>query len=140
MIDRNLARGLFCALVAIGFGLGALRYPVGNLAHAGPGFFPLTVSCLLLAVALMMIARSRFTTPAPLQFNWKNIAYVVAGLVSLVLASAHVSMILGIFLLVFISALGGASYSWKRNLIVSAALVAVAFGFQTLLGLDLGLL
>lgn len=140
MIDRNLARGLFCALVAIGFGAGSLRYSVGTLAHAGPGFFPLTVSCLLFAISVIMIGRSFFIEREPLQFNWKNIAYVAAGLVALVLASEHVSMILGIFLLVFIAALGGATYSWKRNLVVSAALVAVAFGFQHLLGLDLGLL
>jgi hypothetical protein len=125
--------------VAIGFGIGSLRYPVGNLAHAGPGFFPLTVSCLLFGLSTIMIVRSFFATRQRLQFNWKNITFVVAGLVALVLASAHVNMILGIFLLVFIATLGGASYSWKRNIVISAALIAVAYAFQAFLGLELGL-
>jgi hypothetical protein len=139
MIDRNLARGLFCAVVGLGFGLGSLRYPFGSLAHAGPGFFPLTVSCLLGLIGIAMIIRSRFTEKVAFQFNWKNVAFVAAGLVSFVVAAERVSTILGIFLLVFIASIGGTTYSWKRNLIVSAALVAVAFAFQTFLGLNLEL-
>jgi hypothetical protein len=139
MIDRHMARGIFCAAVGIAFGAGALRYPIGTLAHAGSGFFPLMVSSALVAIAIIMIIRARFTKGAPLQFNWKNIAYVVVGLTGLVVMSEYFSMIAGIVWLVFVAAFGGTSYSWKRNLIVSAALIAVAFAFQKFLGLDLGL-
>jgi hypothetical protein len=33
MIDRNLARGLFLAAVALAFGIGSLRYPIGDFAR-----------------------------------------------------------------------------------------------------------
>ena len=51
-LNRSLARGLFLAAVALFFGLGALRYPIGRMDHAGPGMFPLMISILLGLVAL----------------------------------------------------------------------------------------
>jgi hypothetical protein len=41
--------------------------------------------------------------------------------------------------MVFFSAIAGTSYSVVRNLKVSAGLIAVAFAFQKLLGLNLPL-
>src|SRR3974390_1442623 len=50
MKDRNLLRGIVLIAIALAFGLGALRYPTGTLARAGPGLFPLMVASLLLLV------------------------------------------------------------------------------------------
>jgi hypothetical protein len=41
--------------------------------------------------------------------------------------------------MVFVASLAGTSYSWKRSLKISAGLIAVAFAFQKLLGLNLPL-
>ena len=41
--------------------------------------------------------------------------------------------------MVFVASIAGSSYSWKRNLQISAGLIAVAFAFQRLLGLNLPL-
>jgi hypothetical protein len=48
-------------------------------------------------------------------------------------------MILGIVFLVFCSSFAGTSYSITRNLKISAGLIAVAFAFRHLLGLQLPL-
>jgi hypothetical protein len=48
-------------------------------------------------------------------------------------------MIVGIVFMVFVASLAATSRSWKRNLQISAGLIAVAFGFQKLLGLNLPL-
>ena len=49
-------------------------------------------------------------------------------------------MMLGIAFMVFVAGFAGTSaYSWKRNLKITAGLIAVAFGFQKLLGLNLPL-
>ena len=140
MNDRNLVRGLVLAAIALGFGLGALRYTVGNLAHAGPGLFPLLVSGLLGVVALVTILRSRFVKPVPLGFNLKNIALLLLALSSFAIATKLLhTMIAGIVLMVFIAGFAASSYSWQRNLKVSAGLIVVAFAFQKLLGLNLPL-
>lgn len=48
-------------------------------------------------------------------------------------------MIVGIAFMVFCASLAGTSYSVARNLKIAAGLVAVAFAFQKLLGLQLPL-
>lgn len=138
-MNRNLIRGLLLALLALGFGLGSFRYSIGNLSDAGPGLFPLMISSMLLAVAVLMIIRSRYESPVRLRIELRRISFVLGGLIGFVLVSKAVGMLGGIVALVFTTALAGTSYSWRRNLQVSVALIAVAFALQTLLGLNIGL-
>ena len=60
MNDRTLVRGLFLVAISLAFGLQSLRYPIGNFSRAGPGLFPLMVSCLLLLIGVITVVRSRF--------------------------------------------------------------------------------
>jgi len=140
MISRDLARGLFLAAVALGFGLGSLRYSVGRLDHAGPGLFPLMISALLMLVALATIARALLAPSEPLQVKLGNIGLILGGLCAFALVSKLVNMSAGIVVMVFIATAAGRNYSWTRNLKISAGLLAIAFGFQQLLGLNLPLL
>ena len=41
LTNRNVQKGIFLIVVALAFGIGALQYPLGNFARAGPGLFPL---------------------------------------------------------------------------------------------------
>ena len=140
MPNQNLVRGLFLAAVALLFGLGALRLPLGDFTRAGPGLFPLLVSGLLLVVAACTIVQARFAAPVPVSLDVRNIGLIVAGLASFLLLSKLLNMAAGIVALVFVTTLAGTSYSWKRNLQVCAVLLLIAFAFQRLLGLNLQLL
>ena len=139
MNDRNLLKGLFLAAVALIFGLGALRYNVGHVERAGPGFFPLMVSSFLFLLGAGMMVRSRFMERAPMYFNVKNIAIILASLALFGILSHYVNMIAGIVALVFVSTIAGTSYSIRRNFLICATLVAIAFVFQKGLGLQLPL-
>ena len=139
MNDRNLLKGLFLAAVALIFGLGALRYNIGHVARAGPGFFPLMVSSFLFLLGAGMMVRSRFMERAPMYFNVKNIVIILGSLAGFALLSHYVNMIAGIVVLVFVSTLAGTSYSIRRNALISATLVGIAFVFRQALGLQLPL-
>ncbi len=139
MPSRSLARGVVLAALSVLFGIGALRLPIGRLSHAGAGLFPLLVSGLLLVLALVMIARSAVAGSDPLYLNLKNIAVILCGLAGFVVCCRQLGMAAGIVWLVFVAALAGTAYSWRRNLVVSLALGAVALAFQRFLGLDLRL-
>lgn len=139
MKDQNLARGLFLAAIALGFGGGALRYSIGDLSRTGPGLFPLMVSGLLLLVAVVIIIRSRFVQPVPLTFNLRNIGLLITALSAFALVSKLLDMAAGIAVMVFIASLAASSHSWKRSLQIAAGLIAVAYAFQKLLGLNLPL-
>ena len=140
MIDRNLARGVFLAAVALAFGVYSLRYPVGSWDRAGPGLFPLMVSGALLAMALMMVVRSRFQKPEPFEFNVKNIGLLLVSLCVFALLSLYVNMVVAIVAMVFIAGKAAATYSVSRNVKISLGLTVVAFAFQKFLGLSLPLL
>lgn len=139
MHDRNLVRGLVLIAISLAFGLQALRYPIGDFSRAGAGLFPLMVSGLLLLVGAATVVRSRFVEHVPLDFHVRNIAIILASLCVFALASQFVNMTLGIVLMVFIAAFGGSAYSVKRNFMIAAGLVAIAFAFQFGLGLNLPL-
>src|SRR5450631_3481851 len=140
MNDQNLVRGLFLIAISLAFGLGSLRYPIGHFSRAGPGLFPLLVSCLLLLIGLITVARSRFVERVPLDFKLKNIAIILASLCGFALISQYLNMIIGIAFMVFCASFAGtSSYSVTRNLKISAGLIAVALAFQKLLGFNLPL-
>src|SRR3954468_17756896 len=140
MLNTNTLRGLALMAIALFFAFNAFKYPVGDLARAGPGLFPLIVSGMLFVLAGFLVVQARFERPIPINFNIKNIALVLLSLLLFVFASKIVSMFLGIALLVFVAGAAGSSYSLKRNTQVTIALIIVAVAFERLLGLNLGLL
>ncbi|MFI4930549.1 MAG: tripartite tricarboxylate transporter TctB family protein [Burkholderiales bacterium] len=140
MNDRNLVRGLFIMAIALVFGLGSLRYSIGQFSRAGAGLFPLLVSSLLFLIGLVSVVRSRFVERVHLSFNLKNIALILLSLCGFAVISEHLNMVAGIAAMVFCASFAGAaSYSVARNLKISAGLIAVAFAFQKLLGFNLPL-
>jgi hypothetical protein len=140
MNNKNSARGFFLIAISLLFGLPALRYPIGDLSRAGPGFFPLVVSGLLLLIGLITLAKSRFDERLPLEVNYKNISIILASLCGFAVISEHVNMIAGITFMVFCASFAGMSkYSIVRNLKISIGLITVALAFQKLLGFNLPL-
>jgi len=126
--------------IALIFGVGALNYPIGQFSHAGAALFPLLISCMLFLIGLISVVRSRFVDAVPLKFNFKNVAVILLGLFGFALLSQHFNMIAAIVFLVFCVSFAGTSYSVARNLKISAGLIAIAFAFQQLLGMQLPLL
>ena len=140
MNDQNLVRGLFLMAIALAFGVTSLRYPIGQFSRAGPGLFPLMVSCLLFLIGLFTVVRSRFVDRVPMDFKMKNIAIILASLCGFAVISEHVNMVVGIVFMVFCASFAGtAKYSVMRNFKISAGLIAVALAFQKLLGFNLPL-
>lgn len=126
--------------ISIAFGLQSLRYPIGEFSHAGAGLFPLMVSCLLLLIGVITVARSHFVERVRLDFQIKNISIILASLCGFALISRSINMTAGIAFMVFCASFAGSSsYSKVRNLKIAAGLIAVAFAFQKLLGFNLPL-
>jgi hypothetical protein len=131
--------GLFLMAISLAFGLGSLRYEIGQFSRAGPGLFPLLVSSLLFLIGLISVVRSRFVQRVDLTFNMKNIALILLSLCGFAVISEHLNMIAAIAFMVFCASFAATSYSVVRNLKVSAGLIAIAFAFHKLLGLNLPL-
>src|SRR5262249_31790517 len=132
-------RGLFLVLVSLIFGLGSLKYPTGSFERAGPGMFPLLVSCLLFLLGVFNVVRAYLVEAAPLNFNVRNISLILGSLVGFALLSEYVNMIVGIVFMVFVATFAGTSYSVVRNIKIALGLVAVAVFFVKVLGVQLPL-
>ena len=140
MNDRNLLRGLFLVALSLTFGITAvLKYPIGDFAHGGPGLFPTLVSCLLLVIGIATVIRSQFVDKVAMHLNFRNIAIILGALCAFAVITLFVNMIVAIIVMVFIATLAGTTYSWWRNVKISAGLVAMAFVFAKLLGMNLPL-
>jgi len=139
LTNQSFLRGLFLLAIALLFGVGSLRYKVGTLAHAGPGLFPLGVSLIVGFLGVLTLVRSMLVTPVPMSARFKNIVLILSSLIGFALISELLNMTLGILFMVFFASLGTRPYSWKRNLAISAVLLAIAYAFQRLLGLNLPL-
>lgn len=140
MRNQKVLRGVALIAVAMFFGLQAATYHLGTLAKAGAGLFPLLVSCIVGLIGLAMLVQARFEEAVPMTFNVKNIAVIMAALVGFVLIAQHLSMLLAIPYLVFVSTIAGSDYSVLRNVKISAVLIGIAFAFHHFLGLNLPLL
>ena len=132
------ARGCCLAFVGLVFGISALRYPIGALDRPGPGLFPLVVSAALLLLASVTLVAPCDRPGLRLELRWRNIAILLAALGGFVLVSRLVNVAAGTAVLVFTAGLAGRGRSFRRSLVLSAVLVTVAFGFERLLGLRLG--
>jgi hypothetical protein len=139
MNDRNLLKGLFLVVIALVFGVGAMRYSTGTVERPGPGFFPFMVSAILFVLGLSMAVRARFSKRIRMDIHVRNIAIILGSLAGFAIVSEYVNMIAGIAVLVFGCTFAGTSYSLRRNISITAVLVAIAFVFVKGLGLQLPL-
>ena len=139
MKDLNLLRGLALMAIALLFGVASKRHDLGELSRAGPGLFPLIVSCLVFLIGLVTVVRARFVTRVPVDYSLKNIALILTGLCGFAQLSQHLNMIVGILFLVFCVSFAATTYSVARNLKIAAGLIAIAFIFKNILGLQLPL-
>jgi hypothetical protein len=138
-MNRNLARGLAFMAVALFFGVQALGYRVGDLAHAGPGFFPLMLSAVVGLIGLALVIRSRLEQGEALNLQLKNIAIVSGSLVGFAVLAELVGALAGVVFLVFFSALAAETYDWKRNVKIALGLMLVTYLFSAVLGVSLRL-
>jgi hypothetical protein len=110
---------------------------VGSFAHPGSGLFPLLVSAMLGLIGLVMLVRSWLEQPTPIAVKARPIAIVLTSLAGFALIARHLDVAAAIVFLVFVAALAGPQYSVVRNLKICAGLLAIAFAFHRLLGLNL---
>jgi hypothetical protein len=138
--NLNLVRGLCLMAIALLFGTTSFKYNIGEFGKAGPGLFPLLMSCFVFLIGVVTVVRARFVERVPLRYDVKNIALVLLGLCGFALISEFLDMIAGILWLVFITGFANKEYSIVRNLKISAGLIVVGFLFRYLLGLQLPLI
>jgi len=137
-MNKKILIGTIFITVAVVFGLGSLNYRIGTLDDLGPALFPLIVSTALALLGLVMIAQGLVQHVNPVEFQVKNIAIITVSLFAFAVISEYVNMLVAIVALVAISS-AAVDFSWTRIAKLVVGLIAVAYAFKYLLGVNLPL-
>lgn len=132
--QRDFFAGLMFASVGIAFAWGATNYNIGTGARMGPGYFPLILGIILAALGgvIMFLSLVVETVDGGKigRWAWRPLFFVIlsnflfgvllGGLPSIGIPS--MGMIVAIFVLTFVSALGGDTFRFKEVLVVAIIL------------------
>lgn len=143
---KDVITGLLLIAVAGMFALLTLDLPMGTAIRMGPGYFPLVLAGILGLLGLVVLVTGLRVPDegVPLSLAgvpWRALAAVTLAVVVFGLGIRTLGLGPSIGLSVFISALGSRRFHLGTALILTAVMVAFAWGvFIKGLGLPLGML
>ena len=148
--QRDFFSGLLFMALGLAFAWGAATYEIGEAAHMGPGYFPLVLGIVLVALGGFIAFKSLVVETEDGEpmgaWAWKPLGFVIAanvafgaligGLPSIGLPP--MGMVAAIVVLTFVSALAADKFVLKEVAILSAVLAAGSwFALVVLLKLQL---
>lgn len=130
---KDTASAAICILIGGFFAVQALRtLPLGSAARMGPGYFPLLIGGLLVALGLMLLVRALRTDNTPAAGDWAPLRGVVAILgapIAFGLTVQPFGLVPALFLTVLVSTFASPQLGLRRAVVVSVLLT----GFCALL-------
>lgn len=124
---RELISGLLVLLIGVAATLQGLQYPLGTLASIGPGMFPTGIGVLLALVGATITAsgfhiRSENDDSS---IDWRGWGCIISGMLAFAILGVYGGLVIAVFALVFISALGDRNNSVLQAATLAAAMVAI---------------
>ena len=117
----------WAGMMFVAFGAAAMffarNYAFGTSAKMGPGYFPTALGGILIALGLITALRGlAFAGPAVGRFNWKPLLFVLGSIVLFAAALQGLGLVIAIFVLIIVSALGGHEFKFREVLILAFCL------------------
>lgn len=111
----------------VAFGAAAIflarGYAFGMAARMGPGYFPTVLGGLLVVLGLIVALRGLALDGPPIApFNWRPLLLVLGSIVLFAAALHALGLVVAIFLLVVVAALGGHEFRLTEVLVLAACL------------------
>ena len=121
--------GIFLAGVAVAALFGASHLPFGSIAAPDAGFFPLSLSTLLLIFACVILVNSFFRSSTATQFSARTGAVLLAAgafiLYALVIPKAGFVISTMAILLLLMRGFGG--MGWTRSIMIAVPMVLLSY-------------
>lgn len=115
--------GLMFMVLGSAFMWLARNYAYGSAAKMGPGYFPTMLGGILVALGLITFVRGLvFNGEAVGRFSWKPVLLILGGLILFGISLQRLGLVVAIFALIIISALGGHEFKLKEVLILAVSL------------------
>ena len=123
---RDLYAGALVALIGAFAIFQGRTYNIGSLGKMGPGFFPVMIGAVLIAVGLLISAGVEKNEGAGddeallKKPDWRGMACIVCSVVAFVVLAAFGGLIPAAFTSIFIAAMGDRTSSAKGALMLAA--------------------
>jgi len=127
--------GALLVLVGLAAVYAGVDYRVGQLAHMGPGFFPVALGALLALTGLLIAISARGDKPAADAVSHghptgmpdlRGGICIILGILAFLLLGVYGGLLPATFAIVFISALGDRDNTLLEALLLSLAMVVIA--------------
>ena len=115
--------GMLISLIGLVALLQGRSYGIGTLGAAGPGFFPVVVGVVMVAIGIL-IALSRYAAEkdeAEVSIDWRGGSAILLGVLVFIIAGEYLGLAPATFACVLISALGDRTATIRSALILAAA-------------------
>ncbi len=135
---RSVLAGGIAVLIGVAAIAEGRRYAVGTLLRMGPGYFPIVLGALLVALgaALAIFGFARRAQPAHREFLWRPVVMIPAGIAGFAHAITHLGLAPATFVLVVVSSLSEKHVSPEPVLLLATGMtLGVWVIFSVILGL-----
>jgi len=143
--QKDFFSGLMFMVVGVAFAWGAATYNIGTGARMGPGYFPLALGVLLAvlggAITFKALVVETVDGDKVGSFAWRPLVFIIlanlvfgamiGGLPSIGLPP--MGLIVGIYLLTFISSLAGDEFKGTEVAVLATVLAVMSYGAFVLL-------
>jgi hypothetical protein len=121
--SKDLVAGLVFLSIGTGFLWLGLDYHIGAIRQMGPGYFPVSLASLLIALGAVVALKAWRTGGEPIsRVNFKGIIFVVGTTALFGLLIRPAGMVMAVFVLTAISALASVRFGIKSAVILAAGL------------------
>ena len=127
---REYYGGLLMVLIGLGAIVKGVKYHVGTLTQMGAGYFPVALGVILVGLGVWIAGAAYRTAPAPAgtdraQLEWRGWLCILGGIVAFVVIGEYGGLLPATFAIVFISALGDRTNTWRSALVLAAGMSIV---------------
>lgn len=128
-------KDFLAGLVFLAFGLAAMviadrDFPMGTLAHMGPGNFPAALGVVLALFGVFLAARGLgwSKTEAPVHWDLRPVGCIVGAMVAFGFVLPRFGLIAALVAMFLIAALAGRDLRWREVVVLTVVMTALAVG------------
>lgn len=115
--------GLFMAL--------SRQYQFGTAAKMGPGYFPTVLGGILAALGVMIVLSAFYKSNPEAKLapvGWREFSLLLLGVLLFAILLPKLGLIVSIWVLIFVSALGSHEFNFKETALSAVVLSALGWG------------
>jgi len=127
---KDFNAGIMFIAIGAFFALFSQNYPMGSAVRMGPAYFPSVLGALLIALGLIVFARSFFLVDRelPTKTHWRPLLCILSGVVAFAYLIGPTGLVAASAVVMIVGSFGGWDFRWKEQLINAVFMTATTVG------------